>query len=92
VGKIIFRGPAGSKAFIDGATLKPGEEMNLPMEAIPEGCINSKDYEVFDDAGGEVKGKSKSNKPKVGEARIGSKEKEKEIKKKDKEVDKEGES
>jgi len=84
VGKIIFKGCVGSKAVIGGTVLQPGEEMNLPIAAIPEGCINSKDYEVFDDAGEPVKWKSKLSKPKVGEARIGSKEKGKEENKKEK--------
>lgn len=64
MGKVVFRGQVGSKAVIGGTQLLPGQELSLPFAAIPEGCLSSDDYEVYDD-GGELISKKAKVKEKV---------------------------
>ena len=84
MGKVIYKGPENSFAIIGGAKLKSGEEIQLPFSAIPEGCVKSKNYEVYDDKGelvtSEPKEIVKDIKLRVGSSRIETVKKKKKVK------------
>lgn len=92
MGKIVHKGPANVKEYLNGALLEAGKEVVMPFKDIPKHILASNNYEVYDDEGNLVANtietkieESEKEVPRMGDARIGSgsKKKKKSKKKKD---------